>query len=68
MEMSHRSKEFIQIAEQAEKDFRDLMSVPENYKIFFFQGGATLQFSAIPYNLLKDKTKANYFTTGEWSR
>lgn len=67
MEMSHRSKEFISIAEQAEKDFRELMNVPKNYVVFFFQGGASMQFSAIPYNILKDKTKANYITTGAWS-
>lgn len=68
MEMSHRSKEFIQIAEQAEKDFRELMNVPKNYKIFFFQGGASTQFSAIVYNLLRGKDKANYLTTGAWSQ
>jgi phosphoserine aminotransferase len=67
MEMSHRSKEFIEIAVKAEKDFRDLMGVPTNYKVMFMAGGASLQFSAIPMNLLKDKTKANYFTTGAWS-
>jgi len=67
MEMSHRSKEFIQIVNQAEKDLRDLLSIPENFKVFFFQGGASLQFSAIPMNLLRDKTKANYLTTGAWS-
>lgn len=67
MEMSHRSKEFISIVNQAEKDFRELMNVPKNYKVFFFQGGASLQFTAIPLNLLKDKTKANYITTGAWS-
>lgn len=68
MEMSHRSKAFVQISEQAEKDFRDMMSVPKNYKVFFFQGGATMQFSAIAYNLLKENTKANYITTGSWSQ
>ena len=68
MEMSHRSKEFIEISEQAEKDFRDLMSVPKNYKIFFFQGGASTQFSAIPYNLLRGNDKANYLTSGAWSQ
>lgn len=67
MEMSHRSKEFIEIAETAEKDLRDLLSIPNEYEVFFFQGGATMQFSAIPYNLLGDKTKANYITTGAWS-
>lgn len=68
LEMSHRSKEFIQIAEQAEKDFREFMNVPKNYKVFFFQGGASLQFAAIPLNLLREKTKTNYITTGAWSQ
>jgi phosphoserine aminotransferase len=67
MEMSHRSKDFIQIAEQAEKDFRELLGVPQNYQVFFFQGGATMQFSAIPFNLTKDNKKVNYLTTGAWS-
>lgn len=67
MEMSHRSKEFIEIAETAERDFRDLMGVPKNFNVFFFSGGASLQFTAIPMNLLGEKTKANYLTTGAWS-
>jgi phosphoserine aminotransferase len=69
MEMSHRSKEFIEITEQAEKDFRDLMNLPKSgYNVFFFQGGASMQFSAIPYNLLGGDNKvANYLTTGAWS-
>lgn len=66
-EFSHRGKNFVQIAEAAEKDFRELMKVPKNYKIFFFQGGATMQYSAIPFNLLGEKKKANYFSTGLWS-
>lgn len=68
MEMSHRSKEFIEITEQAERDFRDLMSLPKSgYNVFFFQGGASMQFSAIPYNLLGGDNKvANYLTTGAW--
>lgn len=68
MELSHRSKEFIEISEQAERDLRDLLSVPKNFKIFFFQGGASTQFSAIAYNLLKGNGKANYLTTGIWSQ
>lgn len=68
LEMSHRSKEFIAIAEQAEKDLRDLMSIPTNFKIFFLQGGASLQFSAVVYNMLGDKAKATYITTGAWSQ
>ena len=69
MEMSHRSKEFIEITEQAERDFRDLMGMPKSgYHVFFFQGGASMQFSAIPYNLLGGENKsANYLTTGAWS-
>ena len=67
MEMSHRSKEFISIAEQAEKDLRELLSIPQNFIVFFFQGGATMQFSAIPFNLTKDKTKTCYLNTGAWS-
>ena len=54
MEMSHRSKEYVSVAEQAEQDLRDLMQVPDNYKILFLQGGATSQFSMIPMNLLDD--------------
>lgn len=67
-EMSHRSKEFIEIIEQAEKDFRSFLSVPKNYEVFFFLGGATGQMSAIPYNLLRGNTKVNHITTGAWSQ
>jgi len=67
MEMSHRSKEFIQIAQEAEKDLRELMSIPDNYKVLFIQGGATLQFSMIPMNLLKGGV-ACYVETGAWSK
>ena len=52
MEMSHRSKEFGTIIEEAEKDLRDLMNIPENYKVLFLQGGGTLQFAMVPLNLL----------------
>src|SRR5256885_3349089 len=68
MEMSHRGKEFISIAAQAEKDLRDLLAVPSNYKVLFLQGGATLQFAAVPMNLLAGKKKADYINTGEWSK
>jgi phosphoserine aminotransferase len=68
MEMSHRGKEFISIAETAEKDLRDLLAVPPNYKVLFLQGGATLQFAAVPMNLLGGKKKADYINTGEWSK
>ena len=67
MEMSHRSKEFIEIAENAERELRSFLNIPKNYEVFFFQGGATMQFSAIPYNLLRGKAKTNYITTGAWS-
>ena len=68
MEMSHRSKEFIAVAETAEQDLRDLLSIPDNYKVIFLQGGATAQFALIPLNLLGNKTKADYINTGVWSK
>src|SRR3954468_17953493 len=68
MEMSHRGKEFISIYEEAERDLRELLGVPQSYKILFLQGGATLQFAQIPMNLLRGKTKADYVVTGEWSK
>jgi len=66
MEMSHRSKEFVQIATEAEKDLRDILDIPGEYKVGFVQGGATLQFAAIPLNMLGTKTKADYLITGQW--
>ena len=68
MEMSHRGKEFIAIAEQAEAGLRGLLAVPADYKVLFLQGGATLQFSAVPLNLLRGKRGADYVNTGEWSK
>jgi phosphoserine aminotransferase len=68
MEMSHRGKEFMQIAAEAEKDLRELLAVPAGYKVLFLQGGATLQFAQIPMNLLAGKGKADYIATGEWSK
>ncbi|WP_027966669.1 3-phosphoserine/phosphohydroxythreonine transaminase [Halomonas halocynthiae] len=68
MEMSHRSSEFMAIAEQAEKDLRELLEIPENYRVLFTQGGASLQFSAVPYNLLGQGGTANFLDTGIWSR
>ncbi len=68
MEMSHRGKEFMGIAAEAESDLRSLLSIPPNYKVLFLAGGATLQFAAIPMNLLGGKGKADYVVTGEWSR
>lgn len=67
MEMSHRSGEFIGIAEQAEADLRALMAVPDDYAVLFLQGGATLQFAMAPLNLLRGKPGADYFRTGLWS-
>ncbi|MEQ1557065.1 MAG: 3-phosphoserine/phosphohydroxythreonine transaminase, partial [Gallionella sp.] len=67
MEMSHRGKEFMSIAAQAEADLRELMGVPSNYKVLFLQGGATQQFAMVPMNLLRGKTSADYLNTGIWS-
>jgi len=68
MEMSHRGKEFVGIAADAEKDLRELLAIPSNYKVLFLQGGATLQFAQIPMNLLRGKGRADYVSTGEWSK
>jgi phosphoserine aminotransferase len=68
MEMSHRGKEFMGIAAQAEADLRELMAIPNNYKVLFLQGGAHLQFSMIPLNLLRGKSSADYVNTGDWSK
>lgn len=67
MEMSHRSDEYVAVAEKAEADLRKLMNIPENYKVLFLQGGASLQFSAIPLNLLGKNNQADYIHTGIWS-
>lgn len=66
MEMSHRSKEFMAIAAEAEKNLRDIFGVPGDYTVLMMQGGATLQFSSIPLNMLGTKTKADYLVTGQW--
>jgi phosphoserine aminotransferase len=66
--MSHRGKEFISIAESAERDLRELLAIPENYKVLFLQGGATLQFEMIPINLLRGRGTADYINTGEWAK
>src|SRR5438105_11783861 len=68
MEMSHRGKEFVGIAADTERDLRELLAVPQNYKLLFLQGGATLQFAQVPMNLLHGKGKADYVSTGEWSK
>lgn len=67
MEMSHRSAEYVAIAEKAEADLRALLSIPVNYKVLFMQGGATAQFAMIPMNLLRGKSTADYINTGQWS-
>ena len=67
MEMSHRSKVFDDIIKEAEADLRDLMNIPDNYKVLFLQGGASQQFAAVPMNLMKNK-KAGYIVTGQWAK
>ena len=67
MEMSHRSKVYDDIIKDAEKDLRDLMNIPDNYKVLFLQGGASQQFAAVPMNLMKNK-KAGYIVTGQWAK
>ena len=67
MEMSHRGKEFISIAEKAEADLREVMAIPEHYKVLFLQGGASSQFAMVPLNLMGSVRKADYFDTGAWS-
>src|SRR5687767_15092759 len=68
MEMSHRGKEFMKIAAEAEADLRSLLAIPANYMVLFLQGGATLQFAQVPMNLLRGKGKADYAVTAEWSK
>lgn len=67
MEMSHRSKVYDQIIKEAEADLRELMNIPDNYKVLFLQGGASLQFAAVPMNLMKNR-KAGYILTGQWAK
>ena len=67
MEMSHRGKDYMGIHARAEADLRALMGIPSNYRVLFLQGGATLQFSIVPMNLLGAGQVADYVTTGEWS-
>lgn len=67
MEMSHRSKAYQQIIDEAEKDLRELMNIPDNYKVLFLQGGASTQFAMIPMNLMKNKV-ADYIVTGQWAK
>ncbi|MEI7255762.1 3-phosphoserine/phosphohydroxythreonine transaminase [Dickeya dadantii] len=67
MEISHRSKEFMQVAGESEQDLRDLLKIPSNYKVLFCHGGARAQFAAVPLNLLGDSTKADYIDGGYWA-
>ena len=67
MEMSHRSKMFENIIQEAEADLRDLLEIPDNYKVLFLQGGASQQFAMIPMNLMKNRV-ADYIVTGQWAK
>jgi phosphoserine aminotransferase len=68
MEMSHRGKEYLSIAEEAEADLRELLSIPSDYRVLFLQGGATSQFAMVPMNLLRGRQQADYVNTGAWSK
>ncbi len=68
MEMSHRDNVFVEIAEQAEKDLRDLMGISDDYAVLFLQGGASSQFAMVPMNLLGEGQTADYINTGQWSK
>lgn len=68
MEISHRSKAFVEVAQEAEALLRELMAIPENYRVLFLQGGATGQFAAIPLNLTRPDSVVDYLNTGSWSK
>ena len=68
MEMSHRGKEFVAIAAEAEADLRNLAGIPSSYRVLFLQGGASMQFSGVPMNLLRGRKSADFVNTGEWSK
>ncbi|MBQ6558854.1 MAG: aminotransferase class V-fold PLP-dependent enzyme, partial [Clostridia bacterium] len=68
MEMSHRSKDYQAIIDEAEALVRELMNVPDNYKVLFLQGGGSTQFAMIPLNLAKKNKKADYVITGQWAK
>lgn len=68
MEMSHRGRDYMGVAEHAEATLREIMGIPPSYKVLFMQGGASAQFSAVPMNLLRGKSKADYLLTGIWSK
>jgi phosphoserine aminotransferase len=68
MEISHRGADFMELAQKSEQDLRDLMGIPNNFKVLFLQGGASAQFSMVPINLLRGKNIASYAHTGHWSK
>ena len=68
MEMSHRGKDYMSIAQNAESNLREVMGIPDNYKLLFVQGGASSQFAMVPMNLLRGKGTADYLNTGMWSK
>ncbi len=68
MEISHRGDIFMELATAAEKDLRDILAIPNNYKVLFLQGGASSQFAMVPINLLRGRQTANYVNTGHWSK
>ena len=68
MEMSHRSKEYQAIIDEAERDLRDIMNIPDNYTVLFLQGGASTQFAMVPFNLMNKNHKADYIITGQWAK
>ncbi|WP_269533427.1 3-phosphoserine/phosphohydroxythreonine transaminase [Chitinimonas sp. BJYL2] len=68
MEMSHRGKEFMQIAAEAEEDLRSVLGIPKHYKVLFLQGGATTQFAMVPMNLVRGRTSIDFVDTGHWSK
>ena len=68
MEMSHRSKEYQAIIDEAEKDLRDIMNIPDDYAVLFLQGGASTQFAMVPFNLMNKNGKADYVITGQWAK
>ena len=68
MEMSHRSREYQAIIDEAERDLRDIMNIPDNYTVLFLQGGASTQFAMVPFNLMNKNHKADYIITGQWAK
>ena len=68
MEMSHRSKVYDKIIKEAEADLREIMNIPDNYKVLFLQGGASTQFAMIPMNLMTGSGKADFVITGQWAK